>query len=74
MLCWQKDKQIDLWKRTENRETDSFKYSQLRSDIGAKVKKKKRNENSPSTNDTGTSELPHTKSQSRFKHYTLHEN
>lgn len=73
MLCWQKDKQIDLRKRTENTETDFFKYSQLRSDTGAKVKKK-RKENSPSTNGAGTSEHPHTKSQSRYKHYTLHEN
>ena len=42
MLYWQKYKQIDLWKRTENTETNSFKYSQLRSNTGAKVKKKKK--------------------------------
>ena len=41
-MCWQRDKQIDLWKRTENTETDSFKYNQLRSDKGAKAKKKKK--------------------------------
>ena len=74
MLCWQRDKQIDLWKRTENTETDSFKYNQLRSDRGAKAKKKKRNKNSLLTNGTGTSEHPHTKSQSRYKRYTLHKN
>ena len=37
MSYWQKNRQVDQWKRIENLETDPYTYSQLTFDKGAKA-------------------------------------